>query len=126
MKTFAKTIFCFLLPLALATAPTILTADTSNKIKYKSKVNLKVGQAAIIHGRRGECGQLPSQADLKKSKSDLDAKLTTGSIRFGKQGVRKSGSCGGWTPAYETIFIAEQPGRETIKVHGDKIQFVVK
>ena len=48
-------------------------ADSSNKIKYKSKVNLQVGQAMVIHGRRGECGKLPTKADLEKSKSDINA-----------------------------------------------------
>ena len=100
-------------------------ADSSNKIVYKSKVNLQVGQAMVIHGRRGECGKLPTKADLEKSKSDINAKLTTGSVRFGKQGVRKSGSCNGWTPAYETIFVAESPGRETVKSHGDAIRITV-
>ncbi len=80
----------------------------------------------VIHGRRGECGKLPTKAELAKSKSDIEAKLTTGSIRFGKQGVRKSGSCGGWTPAYETIFVAEKPGKETVRVHGDPVKITVK
>lgn len=101
-------------------------ADSSNQIKYQKRVTLKVGQAMVIHGRRGECGKLPTQAELAKSKADIEAKLTTGRITFGKQGVRKSGSCGGWTPAYETIFVAETPGKETVKVHGDPVKITVK
>ncbi len=101
-------------------------ADASNKVKYKSKVNLKVGQATIVHGLRGECGKLPTKAERSKSKSNLDAKLTTGHIVFGKAGVRGSGSCGGDTPVYETIFVADRPGRETVKIHGDTVRIVVK
>ncbi|MCV6584600.1 MAG: hypothetical protein OIF47_03625 [Marinibacterium sp.] len=89
-------------------------------------MTLNVGQAVVVHGRRGECGKLPTKADLAKSKSDIEAKLTTGRITFGKPGVRRSGACGGWTPAYETIFIAERPGKETVKIHGDTVRITVK
>ncbi|MCR8827509.1 hypothetical protein [Pseudosulfitobacter koreensis] len=101
-------------------------ADSSNQVKFRGKVSLKVGQAAILHGARGEYGQLPSKSDLAESKSNLDAKLKTGHIVFGKVGVRQSGSCNGWTPVYETIFVADRPGRETVKIHGDTVRITVK
>lgn len=101
-------------------------ADANNKIKHQKSITLNVGQAAIVHGRRGECGKLPTQADLAKSKSDINAKLKTGRIAFGKPGVRRSGGCNGWTPAYETIFVAERPGRETVRIHGDDGRITVR
>lgn len=101
-------------------------ADSSNKVKYRSSITLKVGQAVIVHGKRGTCGQLPSKSDLSESKGNLDRKLKTGHIAFGKPGVRKSGSCGGWTPVYETIFVADRPGKETVKIHGDPVRITVK
>ncbi|ASM74498.1 MULTISPECIES: hypothetical protein [Roseobacteraceae] len=114
------------LGLSVVAMPSVSVADNSNRIPFKKSVSLKVGQAMVIHGRRGDCGSLPSKSDLAKSKSDLDRNLTTGHIVFGKPGVRKSGSCNGWTPAYETIFVADQPGRETVKIHGDAVRITVK
>ncbi|MEL7212331.1 MAG: hypothetical protein AAGK92_06695 [Pseudomonadota bacterium] len=108
----------------LAVAPAL--ADSANKIKFRDRVTLEVGQAIVVHGRRGECGALPTKADLAKSKQDIDAKLTTGYVTFGKPGVRQSGGCGGWTPAYETIFVAEKPGRERVRIHGDEVRITVK
>jgi len=101
-------------------------ADSSNKVKFRSSITLKVGQAAIVHGHRGKCGQLPSKSDLANSKGNLDSKLKTGHVVFGKQGVRKSGSCNGWTPVYETIFVADRPGKESVKIHGDTVRITVK
>ncbi len=119
-KSMAATLICGLL------VATPALADSSNKIKFRDRVTLEVGQAIVVHGRRGECGALPTQADLAKSKQDIDAKLSTGHIRFGKPGVRRSGGCGGWTPAYETIFVADRPGRERVSIHGDEVRITVK
>jgi len=104
----------------------VAQADSSNKVKFRSSVTLKVGQAAIVHGVRGECGQLPTKAELARSKANLDPTLKTGHIAFGKPGVRQSGSCNGWTPVYETIFVADRPGKETVKIHGDRVRITVK
>lgn len=112
--------------LSVLTFSTNVQADSSNKVKFRSSVSLKVGQAMIVHGARGACGQLPTKADLAQSKGNLDAALTTGHIVFGKPGVRKSGSCNGWTPVYETIFVADRPGKETVKIHGDTVRITVK
>ncbi|MEM1075293.1 MAG: hypothetical protein AAGI36_12600 [Pseudomonadota bacterium] len=125
MNTIVKSVGAILLA-AVVGLPSSAMADSSNKIKVKSKVNLKVGQAMIVHGRRGSCGKLPTKAELSASKSDIDAALTTGHVVFGKPGVRKSGACGGWTPVYETIFVADKPGRETVKIHGDSVRIFVK
>lgn len=119
------------LALVLAGAVTLglsvaVSADQSNKIKFKNRVNIKVGQAMVVHGYRGECGAMPTQARMKQAADNLNAKLTTGRIQFGKPGVRRSGACNGETPAVETIFVATTPGRERVKVHGDEILFIVK
>lgn len=112
--------------LSVLTFATHVQADSSNKVKFRSSVSLKVGQAMIVHGIRGACGQLPTKADLAQSKGNLDAALKTGHIAFGKPGVRKSGGCNGWTPVYETIFVADRPGKETVKIHGDTVRITVK
>ncbi len=127
MMTLLKpTSMALILVLSCLTLAPVAQADSSNKVKFRESITLKVGQAAIVHGVKGECGQLPTKADLAKSKRNLDAALKTGHIAFGKPGVRKSGSCNGWTPVYETIFVADRPGEETVKIHGDKVRIKVK
>lgn len=126
MKISVKTVSCLLVPLFYITLHACVPADQPNEVKFKSTVELNVGEATVIHGARGKCGQLPSQADLEKSKSNLDAALTTGRITFGKPGVRESRYCGGWTPVYETIFVAEKPGQEQVEIYGNNIKFIVK
>lgn len=112
--------------LSVLTFAPVAQADSSNKVKFRSSITLKVGQAAIVHGAGGECGQLPSKAVLARNKRNLDPRLKTGHIVFGKPGVRKSNSCNGWTPVYETIFVADRPGKETVKIHGDTVHITVK
>ncbi|OWU84272.1 hypothetical protein ATO6_14690 [Oceanicola sp. 22II-s10i] len=126
MNFFYKSAIAMICGLMVTGSPTFSMADSSNRIKFQRTVSLKVGQAMVIHGRRGDCGSFPSKADLAKSKSDLNRVLSTGHIVFGKPGVRKSGSCSGWTPAYETIFVADRPGRETVKIHGDAVRITVR
>ncbi|APX11128.1 hypothetical protein BWR18_05050 [Tateyamaria omphalii] len=104
----------------------IAYADASNRIAFKDRVRLNVGQAMIVHGHRGECGQLPTQARMKRSAERINAALTTGRVQHGKPGVRRSGACNGDTPAVELIFVATSPGRERVEVFGDEILFIVR
>lgn len=110
--------------LALAALPLGLAdpafAEKPNRVPYKEKVTLKVGEAMVIHGLRGDCGKLPPKSQLKP------IKFTTGTVVFGKEGVRKSNSCGGDTPVYEAIFKAETKGKEKIELFGDPISITVK
>ncbi|MCZ0813198.1 MAG: hypothetical protein ACQEVT_18825 [Pseudomonadota bacterium] len=126
MNFLKSTSVALLAGLSVLTFAPVAQADSSNKVKFRSSVTLKVGQAAIVHGARGECGQLPSKADLARNKRNLDPTLKTGHIVFGKLGVRKSGGCKGRTPVYETIFVADRPGKETVKIHGDTVRITVK
>lgn len=95
-------------------------AQNTNRVPYKERVTLKVGEAMVIHGARGYCGKLPTKAELKP------IKFTTGTVVFGKEGVRKSKACGGDTPVYEAIFKAEAKGNEKIELFGDPISITVK
>lgn len=126
MRFLRTTSIALIATLSVVTLAPVAQADSSNKVKFRKSVTLKVGQAAIVHGKRAKCGQLPSKGELAESKRNLDATLKTGYITFGKPGVRKSGSCGGWTPVYETIFVADKPGKETVKIHGDAVRITVK
>ena len=94
--------------------------QSNNVIPYQKNITLAVGQAAVIHGMRGECGQSPDV-----SKFDKAGPTKRGVLSLGQPGVRKSTSCGGFTPAIEIVFTATKPGRETLKLFGDKIKIRV-
>jgi hypothetical protein len=126
MKHLKSTSVALIAGLSVLTSAPGSEADSSNKVEYRSRITLNVGQAAIVHGARGECGQLPSKATLVNNKRNLNPRLKTGHIVFGKTGVRRSASCNGWTPVYETIFVADKPGKETVKIHGDTVRITVK
>lgn len=108
------------LALALCLALPFAVHAEGISIKYKERVTLAVGQSAVIHGIRGECGQAPATSDIA-----LPA-LQTGTLSLGKLGTRNSNSCGGPTPAIEVIFTATTKGRESFEVEGDKITVRVK
>jgi hypothetical protein len=98
----------------------IAFAAQAKDIPYREKVTLEVGQSVVIYGHRGECGQLPTAAEI-----DLPA-LTTGTLSVGNAGQRKSKSCKGITPAVEIIFTATSPGREKFEIDGDDFSVRVK
>ena len=102
----------------VATTPAV--AQGINRVPYKERITLRVGQAMVVHGLRGDCGKLPSKSKL------TPIKFTTGTVVFGKEGVRKSNACNGDTPVYEAIFKAEAKGREKIVLFGDPISITVK
>lgn|GEM_PF-1131861 len=95
-------------------------AQGQNVVPYRENVQLKVGQAMVVHGLRGDCGQLPAKSKMKP------VQFQTGHVQYGKQGVRRSKSCGGMTPVYEAIFVAERPGKERIELFGDPISITVR
>lgn len=101
-------------------------ADSSNRVNFKNRVNIKVGQAMVFHGLRGDCGSLPTKAATQRALDTYNAELQTGRIQFGKPGVRKSGQCNGDTPVLETLFVATTPGRERVDIFGDTVLFIVK
>ncbi|WP_227268295.1 hypothetical protein [Roseobacter weihaiensis] len=111
------------LALSLATAA---HADSSNRVEFKNRVSIKVGQAMVFHGLRGACGKLPDQGQMKRSLERYNAELTTGRLQYGKPGVRRSGQCNGNTPVMETLFVATTPGREKIEIYGDMVTFIVR
>ncbi len=102
------------------------TSAGPQRIAYQSGVPLAVGESAIVHGRRGDCGSLPSEAGLARSKADLDAQTSLGTFSFGAPGVRRSVACNGDTPARQAIFTATSTGRQTLDVHGDPVSVTVR
>jgi hypothetical protein len=95
-------------------------AAQAEDIPFVGKINLDVGQSIVIYGHRGECGALPTDADI-----DLPT-LETGTLSIGKAGQRKSKKCNGMTPAVEIIFTATAPGREKFEIDGDDFTARVK
>ena len=107
-------------------APKPATMAKPNKAKlipYRSNVTLKVGQSAIVHGARGECGKQPrSWAEGSKRLP----KPMTGFFSNGGMGLRNSSKCKGPTPAVAIRFTATKVGTEIITLFGDKINITVK
>ncbi|MDA8585193.1 hypothetical protein N9L47_02880 [Rhodobacteraceae bacterium] len=112
--------FRILLLIALM-AGAMAHANSDNIIPYRKEVALKVGQAVIVNGFRGDCGERPKNVDPKRTRA---TKL--GVLTIGKWGMTKSRNCGGLTPAVEVIYHAKTKGSETIEVNGSKIRVTVK
>ncbi len=94
-----------------------------NNIPWTRNVSLHVGEEAVVHGKRGDCGQLPKAED--KIQKDLPNDLTTGVLTTGKLGMRTSRRCDGATPAREIVFKALYAGRETFFLYGDDVTVTV-
>lgn len=115
---FAK-LWPFALTTALALTATFALAEGQNVIAYQPKLTLHVGESAVVHGVRGDCGQLPKS---KKLKSRF---LSNGKITYGKKGVRMSETCKGLTPAVEVVFVATKPGESKFEISNDIIRVTV-
>ena len=116
MQRFGAMVFSVIL--AGVSAPAV--AQSGNEIEYRERVIVNVGESVVIHGIRGECGQLPARGDIT-----LPA-LTTGTLSVGAEGYRQSQRCNGDTPAVEVIFTATAPGREKFEIEGDPISVRVR
>lgn len=104
---------------SMATLISPAAAQQGQEIPYQKTVKLKVGQSAVVHGIRGACGSAPDKSDLKVPAAK------TGKFSIGKTGWRNSKKCKGATPAVEVVFTATTPGKESVKVEGDKISITV-
>ena len=107
------------------TSTSLTFADNSNKVPYRDKVTVKVGQSVVVHGLRGKCGALPTKSDVSKMQKQY-GNVQVGKIVAGKQGVRNSKSCGGATPVIEAVFVAQSKGRVAFELFGDPISITVK
>jgi len=95
----------------------------AQEIPYQAKVSLEVGQSAVIHGARGECGQ--NAPEWEKVAPSLPI-LSTGKFSDGGLGIRNSQRCGGATPARAVRFTATTPGTEQIQLFGDPVRIEVR
>lgn len=111
-------IFSILLILGFGT----LSAKAGN-VLYNPKIKLKVGQSIVMKGvrnRKCEKTTAPSMAALPKL-----PKLKTGTIRAAGVGKAESRHCKGVVPVRIIKFHAMRPGRENVKVYGDKFSIIV-
>ena len=95
----------------------------AQNLQYQSKVFLEVGQSALIHAARGECGQ---QAPDWGKVAPLLPKSSTGKFSDGGLSTRKSQQCDGITPARVIRFTATTLGSEQIELEGDTIYVEVR
>jgi hypothetical protein len=92
-------------------------------ISYRRSVTLSIGQSAVIHGARGDCGApAPSWSDVEAKLP----KLSVGTFSDGGVGVRNSNACGGPTPARAISVTGTKSGTENIVLYGDPITITVK
>jgi len=99
------------------------SAEPQQLIPYRPTVILAVGQRAVIHGYRAECGR--PAPDKDETTSILPSKIGIGTLIAGNTGVRYSRHCGGNTPAREVILHAEHAGSDKIELFGDVISIAV-
>lgn len=95
----------------------------AGNVSYNPKIMLKVGQSITMKGvRHRDCekGKAPTAAGLSKL-----PKLKTGTIRIGGVGKADSRHCKGVVPVRIIKFHAMRPGRENVKVYGDKFSITV-
>ncbi len=94
-----------------------------NNIPWRKHVSLHVGEEVVVHGKRGNCGELPKSPE--KIRAGLPNHLLTGVLKTGKLGMRTSRRCEGPTPAREIVFKGLYPGKETFFLYGDDITVLV-
>lgn len=95
---------------------------TGQRIYWREVVELSVGEAVVVHGKRGRCGeQPPPWEEVLKFLPEL----STGVWLDGGVGYRVSRSCGGTTPSRAVVFKATQPGVDKIFLYDDPITLTV-
>ncbi|GAB4168772.1 MAG: hypothetical protein OHK0024_04240 [Thalassobaculales bacterium] len=96
---------------------------TGQPIVWLQFVRLKVGDSAVIHGRRADnCGeQPPSWEDVLGELPDVPS----GEWSDGGIGLRVSRACKGATPARAVVFTALRPGSHMIVLYDDPVTIIV-
>lgn len=96
---------------------------TGQRIPYRDRVTLKVGQSAVIHGARGACGEQPPPWNA--ARWELPP-LYIGAWSDGGVGYRISRACDGPTPVRGIVFTAINPGKESIVIFNDPVVISVE
>ncbi|UYN95650.1 MAG: hypothetical protein KIT25_01495 [Enhydrobacter sp.] len=91
---------------------------TGQHIFNRELTVLKVGESAVIHGKRGRCAEQP--VSWEETFQGLP-NLSTGVWSNGGVGYRVSRSCGGPTPARAVVFTATRPGEDRFMLYEDPV-----
>ncbi|SDE94579.1 hypothetical protein [Rhodospira trueperi] len=100
----------------------IFSTAMAQNIPYRETVTLSVGQSAIIHGARGQCGEAPPDWSAVAARLPM---VSVGTFSDGGVGERRSRRCNGPTPARAVRFTATTPGQEQIELFGDTVDITV-
>ena len=109
--------------LTLAMSGVLAGAAAAEVIPYQPDIVLKVGEEALIHGRRGDCGRQPRS--WARMLDELPA-LRHGTFREGPLGERYSRRCKGLTPARGVIYRALSKGVDSFTLYGDRMKVTVE
>jgi hypothetical protein len=94
-------------------------------IEYSRTITLNVGESAIIHAYRAQCGSASAPSWDYTVGSGYLTPSSLGTYSDGGVGTRHSRSCGGATPARAIKFTAVTPGSETFEMFGDQVSITV-
>ena len=103
--------------------PAAVSARSRSLIPFRRTVILSVGQSAVVHGHRGDCGG--PAPDKESTTAILPSKIGIGTLTAGGIGMRYSRRCNGLTPAREVILHAKRVGSEQIELFDDVITVAV-
>lgn len=90
-------------------------------IALATNLEIELGQRAVVHGLRGDCGALPQVAELSETQT-----TRLGYLILGRPGLVPAEECGGATPAYEIIYVPQRTGREKLTISGSTIRMRVR
>lgn len=92
---------------------------TGQQVYYLEQVTARVGESAVIHGKRGlRCGEQPPPWE---EVLPYLPELSTGVWTDGGVGFRVSRACGGATPVRAVVFTATRPGLDAFLLYDDPV-----
>ena len=96
---------------------------TDQRIYWRERSEVRVGESVVIHAKRGRCGEQPPSWE---EVFEYLPELSTGIWSDGGVGYRVSRSCGGATPARAVVFTATRPGEDRFMLYEDPITIRVE
>lgn len=106
-------------PEAVGEATTVPPDMTGQQVYYREQVIARVGESAVVHGKRGErCGEQPPPWE---EVLPYLPELATGVWTDGGVGFRVSRACGGTTPVRAVVFTATRPGLDAFLLYDDPV-----
>lgn len=111
--------------LLVMVSASIALAGSDNRVPYREKVSVRVGESIVIHGLRGDCGKYPVKSKnsgngkaIRRYRGREDSSREKGDAE--KSELRGSHTC------CRGYFCAQKKGRTKIKLFGDPVSIRVK